>query len=130
MKTTRCTQCREEFTDEEVTSSVCPSCGTSSVPMAIADDVQVQINWHELRILGMWAENWAVSHDNAQMVKTVRTIARLVEQQFPGKPSITLSGEFRDLREALPDIAPGSSMQISDPRFYVPSGDSGHREGK
>jgi len=55
------------------------------------------------------------------MVKTVRTIARLVEQQFPDKPSITLSGEFRDLREVLPDIAPGSSMRISDPRFYVPS---------
>lgn len=117
--TVRCTVCRSEFTDAEVAGArSCPTCNRASVPMAISDDVEIKVNWHELRILGMWAENWAIHNDDAIMVQTVRVITSLIHQQFPGRLSLTLSGELRDLRHAVQEQ--GGSLQLGDPRLYVP----------
>ena len=117
--TIRCTICRSEFTDEQIEgANSCPTCQRQSVPERISEDVTVTINWHELRILGMWAENWAIKNDDASMVHTVRVITSLLQQQHPEKSSLTMSGELRDLRHAVEDK--GGSIQLSDPRFYVP----------
>lgn len=105
---TRCTICRSEFSDEEIQNiEACPKCNTTSIPCDMKDDVTIQINWHELRILGIWAENWArqlVADGTKDSDKVVAAIAKAIEQQYPDKTPITLSGELRDIRKTFPDM--------------------------
>jgi hypothetical protein len=103
VKTTRCTDCASEFSDEELANaSTCPTCGTKSVPCAIKDDVSLKINWHELRILTIWASNYAESpgmEDHSR--RTLRSILRRLQDQHPGKTALTLAGEVQGLVNAL-----------------------------
>lgn len=122
-KTVRCTMCRTEFTDVEVEgANACPVCHRPQLPMRIADDVTVAVNWHEIRILGMWAENWAIKANDESMVRSVRIITSLIQQQHPDKPPLTLSGEMREWRHQAQEM--GGSLQLSDPRLYIPDEES------
>lgn len=104
-KTIRCSICGTEFTEEEVQGATCcPNCGTKSLPCDIKDDVNIKINWHELRILTILAENWARHVDNTdpkeeKLLLSVMTIAQRLEKQFPEKTRLTLFGEIRELRK-------------------------------
>lgn len=107
-KYARCVHCSTEFSRDELASRTvgwCPVCKHKGVPCAIEDDVTVNVNWHELRILGMWAENHAARFKAAEpsMQRTVAIIAGRLHAQHPEKPPLTLSGEIADLRQALPD---------------------------
>jgi len=116
--TIRCVLCSAEFNDEVIAGvNACPECGTASLPMSVASDVQVTVNWHELRILGMWAENWAVHIDKADCVQVVRAIAGRLQAQHPERSAITMSGELSELRQAVKEQ--GGTVQ-HDPRYYVP----------
>lgn len=107
-KTTRCTQCGSEFSDNEIEEkTACPECGSTGVPMAISEDVEVKINWHELRILSIWAENWGRQCDKQEEdeskktnLYTVMSIAERLQKQFPDKTPLTLFSEVRDLRKS------------------------------
>ena len=106
-KTTRCTACAAEFTDADLEGhSACPTCGNPGVPCAISEDVTVRINWHELRILGIWASNYAggKAFDDERGRHSRRTrqaiLARL-EAQHPGKAALTMAGEMKSLANAL-----------------------------
>lgn len=101
-KTVRCTACAAEFTHEELENvSACPTCGTDGVPSLIADDVTVRINWHELRILGIWASNYAGGKDIPEKLRrTLLAILDRLEAQHPGKTPLTLSRELRQLGNA------------------------------
>lgn len=102
-KTTRCTTCRAEFTDDEIEGkSACPSCGGTGVPMAIAQDITLRINWHELRILTIWASNYAGAKDfPIASRQALESILKQLEAQRPeGFAPLTLAGEVRQLQEA------------------------------
>lgn len=100
-KTTRCTVCSTEFSDDEMLGSTCcPSCGTKSIPCAIKNDVTVKINWHELRILGIWADNWAHSNCTLENQKTLNSILKRLEAQFPDRSPLTLFGEVKELQNS------------------------------
>lgn len=112
IKTVRCIHCGKEFTDEETKFvNSCPSCNTKSLPCAINDDVDIKINWHELHILVVWAENWARQLDEKHPVTntdepfnhlyTIMTIAERLQRQFPDKNALTLFSEIREVRESL-----------------------------
>ena len=100
----RCTTCREEFTREQASGrSSCPNCGTASLPMVIADDVEIRINWHELRILGIWASNYARRHGHGDSRKALATILHSIAMQHPERAAsspLTLAGEIGILRRA------------------------------
>lgn len=110
-KTVRCTACAAEFSDEELErhtlnvdgpdGATCPKCKSPSVPMSIAQDVTIKINWHELRILTIWASNYAEklpAHSKA----TLAAILRRLDAQKPNDrfAALTLAGEIRALQEA------------------------------
>jgi DNA-directed RNA polymerase subunit RPC12/RpoP len=106
----RCIKCSDEFTDIQLEGvHACPSCGTKSIPMHPQEDVTLKINWHELRILIIWAENWARECDkNAEndpdhenMLLTIMTIAQRLQQQYPDKTKLTLFSEIRELRNSM-----------------------------
>jgi len=105
-KETRCTICGTEFSNDEIPegTSKCPNCGTKSLPCAIIDDVNIKINWHELRILTIWSENWARQIDRTdskdeKSLLSVMTIAQRLQKQFPDKTPLTLFSEMRELRK-------------------------------
>jgi hypothetical protein len=113
-KKIRCTKCRVELDYDDIPENVncCPKCGTKGLPCRVEDDVTIRINIHELRILGIWSENYAVSCDNKHLddpfyeslKETVNIICREIEKQLieQGKPTpLTLSGEMKDLKEYL-----------------------------
>lgn len=113
----RCIKCNDEFTEDEAKvhfedrlakghfNMTCPSCGTTSLPSHIADDVEVKMNWHELRILTIWAENYARGIDDRKdpnmesLLLTVMSIAARIQKQYPDKVPLTLFSEIRSLRE-------------------------------
>ena len=87
-----CVDCRAKYSREQIRNvSACPACGSQGVPMSPTDDVQVKINWHELRILGMWAENWAAAHKDSspRMEQTISAITTALEEQFPSYAPLT-----------------------------------------
>ena len=106
IKTTRCIDCSSEFSDSEIEGAfACPSCGGKNVPMATSDDVTIKINWHELRVLGIFAENWArkINEDDPEgkgrHPMTIMCIAERLQKQYPDKTPLTLFSEIRELRK-------------------------------
>jgi predicted RNA-binding Zn-ribbon protein involved in translation (DUF1610 family) len=101
-KTTRCVECEAEFADSELKgANVCPRCGTDSLPCNIARDTTVRLNWHELRILTIWANNWACEKCPESSRRALAAIIRRLEAQRPseaGWAALTLAGEIRDLQ--------------------------------
>lgn len=106
----RCTRCRSEFTDAQIQhAKACPKCGTRGVPMSVAQDVTIKVNWHELRILTMWAERWAdqvAKNDDAlpDAQAVVPAIARAIQAQHPTMPPLTFAGEIAQVQEVYPEV--------------------------
>ena len=109
-----CTTCGYRVPKAEVTDDLvgCPKCGTKSIPCDPAKDFLIEVNWHELRILGIWAMNWAQSIKNepdsddpyeprgTSAVASCRGILSRLERQAPDESPLTMGGEMRQLREA------------------------------
>jgi predicted RNA-binding Zn-ribbon protein involved in translation (DUF1610 family) len=87
----------------------CPACGSKSVPCAEAHQVTVSINWHELRILCIWAENW---QREKGCNPVVYAIAKRIAAQHPGRAPLTLAGELGELSKAV-----GGNMDVTDPKL-------------
>lgn len=124
MKTIRCTDCAAEFSDEDLDDGVvgCPTCGTKSVPCSISEDVTLKINWHELRILGIWASNYAGDRlkNEPGSQRTLNSILKRLQAQYPEKMPLTLFGEIqqvaRDLDTKVELHAGGTVTVVEPPR--------------
>ncbi len=107
---TKCIDCRAEFTQEEcLKANCCPACKSVGIPLVQADDIQIKINWHELRVLTMWAEFWAQhqSSNNPEsigMKQTVKSIATAMEEQYPSRVPLTMAGELGEAKDRYPDM--------------------------
>lgn len=70
--------------------------------MEIAQDTTIKINWHELRILTIWASNWAAQACGKMEQKAVASvIKRLQVQRKKGWPALTLLEEIKELPQVL-----------------------------
>ena len=121
-KTIRCTMCGEEFTDEEIeNANCCPKCGSKGVPMSIRHDVTVRINWHELRILGIWASNWAekCGEDAPKVLEAI--LGRLDKYRPEGAAALTLMEEVKELQDHFP-----SATLFKDGKMVMPPKEEGH----
>jgi hypothetical protein len=90
-----CTDCGHEVTTFEGLGG-CPNCNTTGLPCAWRDQVTVTVNWHELRVLGIWAENYGRSISKSA---TIMAITKRLQAQHPGRVPLTLAGELKDLRK-------------------------------
>lgn len=113
-----CTLCGGRFTFAEIKGkNGCPSCGSRSVPCDVANDLRAIVNWHELHILTIWAENFArisASREGAGPVDfsmrfTVMAIAGRLQRQFPQLGQLTLAGEIA----VLPGDLAKAGIEIS-----------------
>ena len=82
----------------------CPSCGDVGVPCTDKNQVQVSINWHELRILCMWAEHWQGQMKD-KPTKVVYAIAKRLSAQFPERDPLTMAVEIGDVMKEFPDLS-------------------------
>ncbi len=86
----------------------CPNCGACSEYFLRAeDDVKIEVNWHELRILAMWAERWAADQtekDRLVMQRVVSFICGRINAQYPDWIGLTFSSEIAELRQEFGDV--------------------------
>lgn len=95
----RCVQCDYEVTELNNNITACPGCGSKAVPLDPRKDRLVTINTHELRILTIWASNWAVTHCDAGSKKTLSRILQRLNAQLPGV-ALTMFQEVKELQDA------------------------------
>lgn len=108
-ETLRCLECRKEFSlafIEETNATVCPGCGTPTLPLNTNQDVNIKINWHELRILTIWAQNFqdqVLNKDPEQTpIKCIEFIVQELEKQKPKDfPALSIMGELQDVADAF-----------------------------
>ena len=101
-KTTRCTECRHEFSEVELVDAIsCPHCGSQGVPMSISEDITLKINWHELRILCIWASNFASTFtgESARSQKALASIIAAIRAQHPEMGPLTMTEEIQELAD-------------------------------
>lgn len=103
-----CLQCGTVAeTSEE--HDACPGCGDSMhVPADLNDTVDLTITRHELRILTIWASNWARQHNDPGTSQCIKTVLDRLGTQTD--TALTLSQEIADLRAAFP----GSQVDVYD----------------
>lgn len=98
-----CTACRFPIKSFEDVES-CPQCGTTSVPCGWDNQVNVSVNWHELRCLCMFSEFHAKKIGKAGLIYA---IAAALAEQYPelaAEMPLTFAGELDLLRKEFPDI--------------------------
>jgi len=108
----RCIRCEYRPKDGEAEGlTQCPQCGTRATPLADSEDVTIEINWHELRILGIFAERWAQEIKDEEQggsanssQRTVAIICGRLQAQHPDRAPLTMSGEIASLRQ-MPGIS-------------------------
>lgn len=94
-----CTECSYRIDSFEGLSG-CPNCGSKGVPCSDDSQVTISINWHELRILHMWAERYAL--EKLDGAGTVYSIAERVLKQVKDKwpnASLTLAQDIGQVKD-------------------------------
>lgn len=134
----RCMHCDWEVSEATAAEEVitcCPNCGNKGLPVDPEKDVTVQINWGELKILSVWAEQWARQGDESSpmegynCVRTVHSICRRLQRQHPGMIPLTLAGEIRQLQEAGLVVETNfDARENFPPDFCRPDGAEGESE--
>lgn len=92
-----CLHCgAESESGPEQPQAACPACGdTEHIPADLDDTVNLTITRHELRVLTMWADNWARMHGES-CHPAMRTILDRIGTQTD--TPLTMGQEIADLR--------------------------------
>ena len=109
---TRCAVCETVFANdapemqEASMDTGCPACGSTSVPHDPAHDVTLTINWHDLRCLAIWAENYVLaSKADPQWERAWEAIKRRLRSVQPeGAAGLTLFDEIQQIRDEGYDV--------------------------
>ena len=101
-----CTSCGVRLKKTDIRGWGCPKCKYTGNPCDPRNDVAVEINWLELRILTHWAERWALHCDadeaisqTPDMSSVLVAITRRLQQQYPDKTPLLLFSEINQLRD-------------------------------
>ena len=100
-----CIVCRRPYSKSEVDNmETCPECGVGVKPMLPRENVSINVNWAELKILSNWAEAYALAYQvhYPDMLKAVYSITNEIEQQNPLKTPLTTGRELGVMKEKNP----------------------------
>jgi hypothetical protein len=104
----------------------CPYCGSTGVPADLDDKLTVEITRHELRVVMIWAEQWAASMNDPKTRedsrKVVAGIAARLKAQDPKAGALTMSDELAALADAYPGMETNFPIHRddADPRELPP----------
>lgn len=96
-----CLRCGEEVTVDFTAPAPegCPACGdTDGIPADLARTLTIRITEHELRILTIWASNWAHQIEGTAPAVIGTVIDRLVPQT---PVPLSMAHEVADLARAF-----------------------------
>lgn len=86
----------------------CPACGAQGTPADVErDTVSVDITWHELRVITIWAERWASAMPDVDRPGAQRVLAGITDRlhaQHLDKLPLTLTGELSELRSQFDSV--------------------------
>lgn len=98
MKDIRCIVCRTEFKNDELESSKgCPVCGYQGLTMFVDGDINIDINWFELRLICMWAESLALQVGDSHSINAFYGAIKAIKDQLPECGQITMFDESPDI---------------------------------
>ena len=97
-KDIRCQVCLTEFNKAELKAKMlageveetqlCPACGTHLGPMLIKDDINIMVNWQELRILTILAKRYSREHaGNRPEGDARKSLDNIIEKLSKYKPA-------------------------------------------
>lgn len=102
-KVARCKDCDAEFTEAEIAGRTsCPACGSKRTPIDPREDVTLVLNWHDLRCLANWAENWIrekCADDKDVQVYLRRLLDRIRRHKPEGAAGLTIFDEIGELHD-------------------------------
>jgi len=108
MKEIRCIVCRTEFDHNEITGNEgCPVCGYQGLTMLTNGDINIDINWFELRLICMWAEALALQVGDTHSINAFYSVANELKKQIPEAGKITMFDE-------APEKNNGSEFNLDD----------------
>ena len=88
----RCVICEKELSEEGIEKLTnCPNCDSPLKAVHTDYDLSLTINWHELRLLAQWAENFSdtVPANSPDYMAFVSIMGRLAAMQPKGQPALT-----------------------------------------
>lgn len=102
----KCSICNSILNEKEQQNVNCAYCGQKFFSIDPNYDVNIKINWAEIRILTMWAERWAnkIDKDYPGSSLVIACIAKRIKNQYPDKTSLTLAEEIDDLKKEMPSL--------------------------
>jgi len=77
----------------------CPNCNSKTIPCSDKDQVNINVNWHELKMLTIWAEQWG--NEKCNGAGTIYSIAQRIQEQYPNMPLLSLAESIQDLGKKL-----------------------------
>jgi DNA-directed RNA polymerase subunit RPC12/RpoP len=92
-KEVRCIVCRTEFDKDELKKTAkggCPTCGYKGLTMLTNGDVNIDINWFELRLICMWAESLALQVGDRHSLNAFYSVINEINKQIPMSGKITM----------------------------------------
>ena len=84
----------------------CPGCGVQLRAVDTKYDLEIPLNWNELRLLAQWADNFAqkeVANDDPEYLAFISILWRLSQYQPEGQPCLTKIDQ--ELKEFVKDMA-------------------------
>ncbi len=100
-----CLHCRElADVDPDAVQRGCPSCGNTGTPADLDDTVTLTITTHELRVLTIWASNYAESiKEQPGCEDSPKVVHGILDGigQYTAAP-LSLRQEISDVRAAFP----------------------------
>lgn len=108
-----CVECRTTFTAEETaTATSCPHCGSAGIPADLREMLDLKITRHELRILTIWAANYADSLLKSSALSNapdvVAGILKGIREQHPNVGPLSMQEEFQHVADTA-----GSKVESS-----------------
>lgn len=83
----KCICCSAEFDEDDPrleSAPACPACQSQNTPCLVSEEVQVRLNWLELRILAVWSRAAIQASPHEHLKIAISAILDRLEAQKPG----------------------------------------------
>jgi len=108
MKPIRCIVCRTEFENKELEGNQgCPVCGYQGLTMLTNGDLNIDINWFELRLICMWAESLVLEVGDTHSMNAFYGAVKAIKNQLPNCGKITMF-------DKAPEVDKESEFMLDD----------------
>jgi len=104
MKEIRCIVCRTLFDHKELkNNNGCPICGYQGPTMLTKGDINININWFELRLICAWSESMVLNIGDEHSKNAFYGVIKAIKDQLPNSEPITIFDQTPMINDTIPD---------------------------